>query len=85
MMNAANLYLRIGRRASWAASGLPPIALSRKPKSERLEEEPDDERHADHPQRLHRDPEWQVLVGQAEEPVDLLLGHDLARRAGRPG
>ena len=34
--NVTNLYLRTGSRASRAASGLPPIALSRKPNSERL-------------------------------------------------
>ena len=39
-MNAANLYLRIGRRASSAASGLPPMALSRNPNSDRLRRKP---------------------------------------------
>ena len=40
VMNAANLYLRIGSRASSAASGLPPMALSRKPNSERASTNP---------------------------------------------
>ncbi len=40
MMNAANLYLVMGSRASSAAAGLPPMALSRKPNSERLRMKP---------------------------------------------
>ena len=79
MMKAANLYLTMGRRASSAAGGLPPIALSRKPNSDRLEHETEDDRDRQHPERLHRDAERQVLVRQPEEPVDLAGRYDLAR------
>ena len=87
VMNAANLYLRTGRRASSAAARVAADGLEPESEQGPAEQEPDDDgdRRSSTAPCIGNPNGRSCWLRQAEEPVDLALGRRPCRSVGRRG